>query len=82
MSRKFAVITAITLSAFCGSAGAASADTNTVITGGDGFSSSTVTVNAPQQALILSNGTPLIDLHCIGAGAPNEHYAACEQAPI
>lgn len=81
MSRKFAVITAIALSAFCGSAGVASADTNTVITGGDGFSSSTVTVNAPQQALILSNGTPLVDLHCVGAGAPNDHYAACEKAP-
>ncbi|GAA2483764.1 hypothetical protein [Streptomyces longisporus] len=78
MSRKFAVITAIALSAFCGSAGVASADTNTVISGGDGFSSSTVTVNAPQQALILSNGTPLVDLHCVGAGAPTDHYAACE----
>ena len=78
MSRKFAVITAIALSAFCGSAGVAFADTNTVITGGDGFSSSTVTVNAPQQALILVNGTPLVDLHCLGAGAPTDHYAACE----
>ncbi|RPF39111.1 hypothetical protein [Streptomyces sp. TLI_185] len=82
MSRKFAVITAIALSAFCGSAGVASADTNTVITGGDGFSSSTVTVNAPQQGLIISNGTPLVDLHCIGAGAPTSNYAACEKAPI
>ena len=82
MSKKFAVITAIVVGAFCGSAGVASADTNTVITGGDGFSSSTVTVNAPQQALFLSNGTPLIDLHCLGAGAPNDHYAACENAPI
>ena len=76
MSRKFAVITAIALSAFCGSAGVASADTNTVITGGDGFSSSTVTVNAPQQGLIVSN-EPLLDLRCLGAGAPNDHYAAC-----
>ncbi|WP_037886276.1 hypothetical protein [Streptomyces sp. NRRL S-646] len=82
MSRKFAIITAITLSAFCVGAGAASADTNTVVTGGDGFSSSTVTVNAPQQGLIISNGTPLVDLHCLGAGAPTSNYAACEKAPI
>ena len=82
MSRKFAVITAITLSAFCGSAGIASADTNTVITGGDGFSSSTVTVNAPQQGLIISNGTPLLDLHCLGAGAPTSNYAACVGVPV
>ncbi|GAA3774425.1 hypothetical protein GCM10022403_006650 [Streptomyces coacervatus] len=81
MSRKFAVITAIALSALCGSVGVASADTNTVVSGGDGFSSSTVTVNAPQQGLIVSNGTPLLDLHCLGAGAPNDHYAACVGVP-
>ncbi|MER5549279.1 hypothetical protein ACWDBD_29035 [Streptomyces sp. NPDC001118] len=71
----------LTLGAFA-LAAPTSADTNTVLTGGDGFSSSTVTVNAPQQGLIVSNGKPLVDLRCLGAGAPNDHYAACVKAPM
>ena len=87
MPRKFAVITALTLGAVMSSVGVASAsDTNTTVTGGKGFSSSPVVVNAPQQGVLIVNGT-LIDGRCIapwsngavlaGTVAPNSHYAAC-----
>ncbi|MGW7530172.1 hypothetical protein [Streptomyces sp. NPDC054783] len=97
MTRKFAVVTALALSALCGSAGVASAHSNTTnVTGGDGFSESPVVVNAPQQGVVVVNGA-LIDGRCIapwsngavgaaigGAAtiAPNSHYATCDTAPV
>ncbi|MGV4981918.1 hypothetical protein ACWC0C_07400 [Streptomyces sp. NPDC001709] len=96
MTRKFAVVTALALSALCGSAGVASAHTNTTnVTGGDGFSESPVVVNAPQQGVVVVNGS-LVDGRCIapwsngavgvlgGAATivPNSHYAACNTAAV
>lgn len=87
MPRKFAVITALTLGAVVSSVGIASAsDNNTEIKGGGGFSSSPVVVNAPQQGVLIVNGT-VVDGRCIapwsngavlaGVLAPNSHYSAC-----
>ncbi|WP_369246691.1 hypothetical protein [Streptomyces sp. R41] len=92
MPRKFAVITALTLGAVVSSVGVASAsDNNTQVQGGGGFSSSEVVVNAPQQGVLIVNGT-LVDGRCIapwsdgavlaGVLAPSSHYAACDTAPI
>ncbi|ANP55168.1 hypothetical protein J2Z21_003335 [Streptomyces griseochromogenes] len=92
MPRKFAVLTALALAAVCGSAGVASAHSNTTnATGGDGFSSSPVVVNAPQQGVLVVNGT-LVDGRCIapwsngavlaGTVATNPHYAACNTATV
>ncbi|MFR0352684.1 hypothetical protein [Streptomyces sediminimaris] len=92
MPRKFAVITALTLGAVVSSVGVASAhDNNTELKGGGGFSSSPVVVNAPQQGVIVVNGT-VVDGRCIapwsngavlaGVLAPNSHYAACNTADI
>ncbi|MEU1402290.1 hypothetical protein ABZ471_07965 [Streptomyces sp. NPDC005728] len=92
MTRKFAVITALALGAVCGSAGVASAHSNTTnATGGDGFSSSPVVVNAPQQGVVVVNGT-LVDGRCIapwsngavlgGVVPPHSRYAACNTGPV
>lgn len=92
MTRKFAVITALALAAVCGSAGVASAHSNTTnVTGGDGFSESPVVVNAPQQGVVVVNGA-LIDGRCIapwsngavlgGVAAPHSRYAACNTASV
>ncbi|MER6075412.1 hypothetical protein ABT187_42880 [Streptomyces sp. NPDC001817] len=96
MTRKFAVVTALALSALCGSAGLASAHSNTTnVTGGGGFSESPVVVNAPQQGVVVVNGS-LVDGRCIAAWsngavgvlggaatiAPNSHYAACNTAAV
>ena len=94
MSKKFAVITALALSTVVGSAGIATADdggNNTTIKGGGGFSTSPVVVNAPQQGVLVVNGT-LVDGRCIapwsngtvlgGVAAPNSHYAACNTATV
>jgi hypothetical protein len=64
LPRKCAVLTALALSAVVGSAGAASAhDNNTHVHGGNGFSSSPVVVSAPQQGVLIVNGT-LVDGRC------------------
>ena len=96
MPRKFAVITALALGAVCSSAGLASAHSNeTNVTGGDGFTESPVVVNAPQQGVVVVNGS-LVDGRCIapwsngavgvlgGAATivPNSHYAACNTAAV
>lgn len=92
MPRKFAVITALALGAVCGSAGVASAHSNhTNATGGDGFSSSPVVVNAPQQGVLVVNGT-LVDGRCVapwsngavlgGVIAPHSKYAACNTGMV
>jgi hypothetical protein len=91
LTRKFAVVTALALSALCGSAGVASASNTTNATGGDGFSESPVVVNAPQQGVVVVNGA-LVDGRCIapwsngavlgGVVPPNSHYAACDTAAV
>jgi hypothetical protein len=92
LPRKFAVITALTLGAVVSSIGTASAgDNETKVAGGGGFSSSPVVVNAPQQGVVIINGT-LIDGRCIapwsngavlgGVVPPNSHYAACNTAKV
>jgi hypothetical protein len=92
LPRKFAVLTAVALSAVVGSAGAASAhDNDTTVKGGSGFSASPVVVNAPQQGVLIVNGT-LVDGRCIapwsngavlaGVLAPDSKYAACNTGKI
>jgi hypothetical protein len=92
LTRKFAVVTALALGALCGSAGVASAHSNTTnVTGGEGFSESPVVVNAPQQGVVVVNGA-LVDGRCIapwsngavlgGVVPPNSHYAACDTAAV
>ncbi|QOV38244.1 hypothetical protein IM697_07590 [Streptomyces ferrugineus] len=97
MPKKFAVITALALSTVVAGAGMASAgeyDGNgktTTVKGGDGFSASPVVVNAPQQGVLIVNGT-LVDGRCLapwsngsvlgGVAAPNSKYAACNTAPV
>ncbi|KUO02469.1 hypothetical protein [Streptomyces caeruleatus] len=97
MSKKFAVITALALSTVVGTAGLASAgeyDGNgktTTVKGGSGFSSAPVVVNAPQQGVLIVNGT-LVDGRCLapwsngavlaGTVAPNSRYASCNTAKI
>ncbi|MFD9637171.1 hypothetical protein [Streptomyces violascens] len=70
---------------------ASASDTTTTTKGGSGFSESPVVVNAPQQGVLVVNGT-LVDGRCIapwsngavagGVVAPNSHYAACDTAAI
>ncbi|MFE5185390.1 hypothetical protein [Streptomyces sp. NPDC056628] len=102
MPRKFAVITALALSTVVGSAGIASAggsyggggsstSSTTTVKGGSGFSSSPVVVNAPQQGVLIANGT-LVDLRCavpwsngaVGAAviAPDSHYVGCNTGTV
>ncbi|MGC9538153.1 hypothetical protein [Streptomyces sp. UG1] len=97
MPKKFAVITALALSTVVAGAGMASAgeyDGNgktTTVKGGDGFSASPVVVNAPQQGVLIVNGT-LVDGRCLapwsngsvlgGVAAPNSKYAACNTAQV
>ncbi|EGX57075.1 hypothetical protein SZN_24528 [Streptomyces zinciresistens K42] len=101
MSRKFAVITALALSTVVGSAGIATAGgsygsdgatgSSTTVKGGSGFSSSPVVVNAPQQGVVIANGT-LVDLRCavpwsngavLGAVlAPNSKYVGCNTGKV
>ncbi|WP_328427573.1 hypothetical protein [Streptomyces sp. NBC_00443] len=98
MPKKFAVITALALSTVVGSAGIASAGgypsgngNTTTVKGGSGFSSSPVVVNAPQQGVLVANGT-LVDLRCAvpwsnGAVlaatiAPNSKYVGCNTGTV
>ncbi|MBT2423736.1 hypothetical protein J7F01_38330 [Streptomyces sp. ISL-22] len=97
MPKKFAVITALALSTVVAGAGVATAGeydgngNNTTVRGGSGFSSSPVVVNAPQQGVLIVNGT-LVDGRCLapwsngavlgGVVPPNSHYAACNTAKV
>ncbi|MFI6011230.1 hypothetical protein ACIBAG_20830 [Streptomyces sp. NPDC051243] len=97
MPKKFAVITALALSTVVAGAGLASAgeyDGNgktTTVKGGSGFSSAPVVVNAPQQGVLVVNGT-LVDGRCIapwsngsvlgGVVATNSHYASCNTGTV
>ncbi|MBX7546734.1 hypothetical protein [Streptomyces sp. NPDC004232] len=91
MRNKVTAISALAAGVVLAAAGTAAADNCTTVTGGNGFSSSPVVVNAPQQGAIVSNGT-LVDLRCVapwsngavlgGVAAPNSHYAACNTAGV
>ncbi|KOV59295.1 hypothetical protein [Streptomyces sp. MMG1121] len=91
MRNKVTAISALAAGVVLAAAGTAAADNCTTVTGGNGFSSSPVVVNAPQQGAIVSNGT-LVDLRCVapwsngavlgGVAAPNSHYAACNTAKV
>ncbi|MER6075411.1 hypothetical protein ACFYZB_44640 [Streptomyces sp. NPDC001852] len=96
MRNKVTAISALAAGVVLATAGTAAADNCTTVTGGNGFSSSPVVVNAPQQGAVISNGT-LVDLRCVapwsngavgaaigGAAtiAPNSHYAACNTAKV
>ncbi len=95
MRNKVTAISALAAGVVLAAAGTAAADNCTTVTGGSGFSSSPVVVNAPQQGAVISNGT-LVDLRCVapwsngavgvlgGAAtiAPNSHYAACNTASV
>ncbi|KOV59296.1 hypothetical protein [Streptomyces sp. MMG1121] len=91
MRNKVTALSALAAGIVLAAAGTAAADNNTVVTGGNGFSESPVVVNAPQQGLVVSNGS-LIDGRCIapwsngavlgGVVAPNSHYAACNTAGV
>jgi hypothetical protein len=64
MRNKVTAISTLAAGIVLAAGGTASAhDNNTHVHGGDGFSSGPVVVNAPQQGLIVSNGT-LVDLRC------------------
>jgi hypothetical protein len=63
MRNKVTAISALAAGMVLAASGAAAADDCTTVTGGNGFSSSPVVVNAPQQGLVISNGT-LVDLRC------------------
>ncbi|MCD9872251.1 hypothetical protein [Streptomyces guryensis] len=92
MRNKVTVISALAAGLVLAAGGAASAnDSNTTVTGGNGFSESPIVVNAPQQGVAVINGS-LIDGRCIapwsngavlgGVVAPNSHYAACNTAAV
>ncbi|WP_369246692.1 hypothetical protein [Streptomyces sp. R41] len=91
MRNKVTAISALAAGIVLAAAGTAAADNCTTVTGGDGFSSSPVVVNAPQQGVAVVNGS-VADLRCVapwsngavlgGVFAPNSHYAACDTAPI
>ncbi|MFE9449281.1 hypothetical protein [Streptomyces sp. NPDC006739] len=91
MRNKVTAVSALAAGIVLAASGAASADNCTTVTGGNGFSSSPVVVNAPQQGAVVSNGT-LVDLRCVapwsngsvlgGVAAPNSHYAACNTGGV
>ncbi|MBV7699315.1 hypothetical protein [Streptomyces sp. TRM70350] len=91
MRKKVTAVSAFAAGIVLAAGGVAAACNCTDVTGGDGFSSSPVVVNEPQQGALVSNGT-LVDLRCVapwsngavlgGIYAPNSHYAACNTAPI
>ncbi|MFE0133918.1 hypothetical protein ACFWY6_20490 [Streptomyces sp. NPDC059037] len=87
MRKKVTAISAVAAGIVLAAGGTAAADSNvTTVKGGGGFSTSPVVVNAPQQGVVIVNGT-VADLRCVapwsngavlgGVVAPNSHYAAC-----
>jgi hypothetical protein len=91
MRNKVTAISALAAGIVLAAGGTAAACNCTDVKGGDGFSTSPVVVNAPQQGIAVVNGTA-VDLRCVapwsngavlgGVVAPNSHYAACNTAPI
>ncbi|WP_155056837.1 hypothetical protein [Streptomyces blattellae] len=92
MRNKVTAISALAAGIVLAAGGTAVADGDTTtVTGGNGFSTSPVVVNEPQQGIAVVNGA-LVDGRCIAPWsngavlgvilAPNSHYAACNTAPI
>ncbi|WP_328881557.1 hypothetical protein [Streptomyces sp. NBC_00299] len=92
MRNKVTAISAIAAGIVLASGGTAAADTNTTtVKGGSGFSSSPVVVNAPQQGVLIVNGT-LVDARCAvpwsngavlaGTVAPNSKYVGCNTGTV
>ncbi|WP_210589727.1 hypothetical protein [Streptomyces sp. GESEQ-35] len=91
MRKKVTAISALAAGLALAAGGTAAACDCTDVTGGSGFSSSPVVVNAPQQGVAVVNGT-VVDLRCAvpwsngavlaGVAAPNSHYASCNTAKI
>ncbi|MGI5375567.1 hypothetical protein ACQEV2_15210 [Streptomyces sp. CA-251387] len=91
MRKKVTAISALAAGIALAAGGTAAACNCTTVKGGSGFSQSPVVVNAPQQGILVANGT-VIDLRCAapwsngavlaGVVAPNSHYAACNTATI
>jgi hypothetical protein len=91
MPNKVTAISALAAGIVLAASGTAAADNCTTVTGGDGFSSSPVVVNEPQQGVAIVNGTA-VDLRCVapwsngavlgGVAAPDSHYAACNTGKI
>ncbi|KUN83364.1 hypothetical protein AQJ66_19210 [Streptomyces bungoensis] len=92
MRNKVTAISALAAGVVLAAAGTAAADNCTTVKGGEGISSGPVVVNAPQQGVLVSNGT-LVDLRCAvpwsngaaavaGAVAPHSKYAACNTGMV
>ncbi|MFE5889495.1 hypothetical protein ACWCQZ_43810 [Streptomyces sp. NPDC002285] len=92
MLNKVTAISALAAGIALATGGTAAADSNTTtVKGGTGFSSSPVVVNAPQQGVLIVNGT-LVDARCAvpwsnGAVlaatiAPNSKYVGCNTGEI
>ncbi|GEC07223.1 hypothetical protein SSP24_48780 [Streptomyces spinoverrucosus] len=91
MRNKITAVSAVAAGIVLAAGATAAACSCTDVTGGSDFSSSPVVVNAPQQGVLVSNGT-LVDLRCAapwsngsvlgGVAAPNSRYAACNTARI
>ncbi len=91
MRNKVTALSALAAGIVLAAAGTAAADNCTTVKGGDGFSSSPVVVNSPQQGVLVANGDA-VDLRCVapwsngavlgGVAAPNSHYAACDTATV
>ncbi|WP_151484051.1 hypothetical protein [Streptomyces albicerus] len=91
MRNKVTAISALAAGIVLAVSGTAAAENCTTVKGGDGFSSSPVVVNAPQQGVAVVNGSA-VDLRCVapwsngavlgGVAAPNSHYAACNTANV
>jgi hypothetical protein len=92
MRKKVTAISVVAAGIALATGGTAAADTNvTTVQGGSGFSTSPVVVNAPQQGVVIVNGT-VADLRCVapwsngsvlgGVAAPNSHYSACNTATV
>ncbi len=92
MRKKVTAMSAVTAGLVLATGGAAAADNNvTTVKGGSGFSTSPVVVNAPQQGILIVNGT-VADLRCVapwsngtvagGVVATNSHYSACNTATV
>ncbi|MGW0732867.1 hypothetical protein [Streptomyces sp. NPDC002851] len=92
MRKKVTAISAVAAGIALATGGTAAADNNTTtVRGGSGFSTAPVVVNAPQQGVVIVNGT-VADLRCVapwsngtvlgGVVAPNSHYAACNTGTV
>ncbi|MEU6541918.1 hypothetical protein [Streptomyces sp. NPDC046859] len=92
MRNKVTAISAVAAGIVLATAGSAAADNDTTtVKGGSGFSSSPVVVNAPQQGVVVLNGTA-VDGRCIAPWsngavlaaviAPNSKYVGCNTGKV